>query len=365
MPKINTRYIFMNLNQLLQMTVTKDASDLHLLVDSAPIVRVNGELMTLQGMEILKKEDIEGMIYGLVTPRQKEIYESEWELDLGIDFEGKVRFRINVYRQRGSIAVSFRLIPRRIKTIEETGLPDYVGKLTTIKQGLVLVTGPTGHGKSTTLAAFINKINLSRAAHIVTVEDPVEFVYPQAKSIISQRELNTDTKSWANALKAALREDPDVVLIGEMRDLETISSALTIAETGHLVFATLHTNSAGQSIDRIIDVFPSSQQPQIKVQLSAVLEAIISQRLIPTINPGRVLAAELLFTTPALRSQIRESKTHLIDNLIQTSAEQGMISLETSLAFLVREGKITIETALNYSLKPGVLNQLLGLNTKY
>lgn len=234
-----------------------------------------------------------------------------------------------------------------------------VNKLIELKQGFILVTGPTGHGKSTTLASFINQINKTRAAHIITVEDPIEYVYPPGKSLIEQREMYSDTKSWENALRSALREDPDVVLIGEMRDLETISSAMTIAETGHLVFATLHTNSAAQSVDRIIDVFPEIQQPQIKLQLAATLEAIISLRLIPTIQPGRVSAAEILLATPAVQNIIREGKSYLIDNTIETSAELGMQPLERSLVGLVKSAKISQEVAMRYALRPELLLKLL------
>lgn len=350
----------MTIQQLLQLAIERNASDLHLLAGYYPILRVNGDLVPIQGSSILKNESIESLVYPIITPYQKGILERDWELDFGLDFEEKARFRVNIYRQQSSLASAFRLIPKQIRGLEETGLPSIVSKITELKQGFVLVTGPTGHGKSTTLAAFINLINQTRGAHIITIEDPVEFVYPQGKSLISQRELNTDTKSWENALKSALREDPDVVLIGEMRDLETIASAITVAETGHLVFATLHTNSASQTLDRMIDVFPAPQQPQIRVQLASVLEAVISQRLIPTINPGRVLAAELLFANSALRAMIREGKTHLIDNLIQTSAETGMISLEMSLATLTKEGKISAQTAQEYSLRPQVLNKLLN-----
>lgn len=347
--------------QLLQLTIERNASDLHLIVGSQPTLRINGELIPVQSTEKLTNQSIEELFFPLLTPTQKQIMIDTWELDMGLDYEDKARFRVNIYRQRNSWAVAFRLIPRKIRSLEETGLPAVVGKLTEIKQGLVLVTGPTGHGKSTTLASFTNTINLNRAAHIVTVEDPIEYVYPQGKSLISQRELNIDTKSWGNALKAALREDPDVVLIGEMRDLETIQAALTIAETGHLVFATLHTNSASQSIDRIIDVFPPLQQAQIRLQLGSVLEAIISQRLIPTIEPGRALAYEILFSNSAVKAQIREDKTYMLDNLIQTSAEGGMISLESCLATLVREGKVTTEMAVNYAAHPEVLNKLLRI----
>lgn len=350
----------MNINQYLELVVARSASDLHLLVGFLPMIRINGDLIPIPGEAELTEETMETLILPLLNPTQKEVLQKNWELDMGIDFQKRARFRMNVYKQRASLAVAFRLIPTRIKTLEETGLPPVVTRLIDLKQGLVLVTGPTGHGKSTTLAAMINQINLTRASHIITVEDPVEFIYPKAKSLISQRELEQDTKSFPNALKSSLREDPDVVLIGELRDLETISAAMTIAETGHLVLSTLHTNSASQTIDRIIDVFPQEQQPQIKSQLASVIEAVISQRLIPTIQPGRCLAAELLFGTVALRSVIREGKTHLIDNLIQTSAEQGMVSLETSLAQLVREGKITVETAQSYSARPQLINKLLG-----
>jgi twitching motility protein PilT len=353
----------MNIRQLLELTISRDASDIHLIVGSPPTLRINGELIPIQGAGDLTEPDIQGLIFPILTEYQKKVLTENWELDMGLEYENRARFRVNVYRQRGKMAASLRLIPRKIRTLEETGIPQAATHLTELKQGLVLVTGPTGHGKSTTLASFINQINMSRADHIITIEDPVEFIYPKGKSLISQRELNSDTKTWGNALKAALREDPDVVLVGEMRDLDTISATMTIAETGHLVFATLHTNSAAQTIDRIIDVFPENQQPQIRAQLAAVMEAIISLRLMPTIVPGRTLAAEVLFGVPATRSLIRDGKTHLIDNLIQTSAEIGMVSMENSLANLVRAGKITTTTALNYTLKPQVLNKLLATSS--
>ncbi len=350
----------MNLRELLEFTINTNASDLHLVTGFMPEIRVNGELTPISNTHILTASDVQSLIFSFLTPYQKQIFERKWELDCGISFENKVRFRVNLYRQSGNPAASFRLIPKNIRTIEETGLPPVVAKLTELEQGLVLVTGPTGHGKSTTIASLINQINLTRPVHILTIEDPIEFVYPGGKALISQRELFTDTQSWANALKAALREDPNVVLIGEMRDYETIASAMTIAETGHLVFATLHTNSAAQTVDRIIDVFPENQQAQVRTQLAASVEAIISQRLVPTINPGRILASEILFAVPALRAIIREGKTHLIDSLIQTSGEAGMISIESALALLVREGLVTLDTAQNYALKPQVLGKLLG-----
>lgn len=349
----------MNIRQLLELTINRDASDLHLLVDFPPTLRINGELFPIQNVPALTSADIEELVLPIISPYQKGILAQNWELDFGFDFEEKARFRVNLYRQKGVLAGALRLIPKKLRTIEETGLPPVVQKVTELKQGLVLVTGPTGHGKSTTLAAFINQINMTRPEHIITIEDPIEFVYPHAKSLVSQRELESDTKSWGNALKSALREDPDVVLVGEMRDLETISSTLTIAETGHLVFATLHTNSASQTVNRVIDVFPEVQQLQIRSQLASVLEAVISLRLVPTISPGRTLAYEILFGVNALRSLIREGKSYLIDNLIQTSAEEGMVTLESSLARLVKEGMITAETAENYSLRPQLMSKLL------
>ncbi len=350
----------MNIQQLLELCVNKQASDLHLIAGYHPQLRIHGDLVTISGTPILTSHDIETLVMPILNPVQKKLFEESWELDLGISFSAQARFRVNLYKQKSGVAGAFRLIPNKIRSLNELGLPETIVKLTELKQGLVLVTGPTGHGKSTTLASLINQINMTHPMHILTVEDPIEYVYPSGKSLISQREVNTDTKTFASALKYALREDPDVVLIGEMRDLETISAAMTIAETGHLVLATLHTNSASQTIDRIIDVFPEHQQPQIRTQLAAVIEVVISQRLIPTIIPGRVLGYEILYGVPALRAIIREGKTHLIDNLIQTSAEFGMVSLESSLAKLVKEGKINMEVAKNYSLRPQVLSKLLG-----
>ncbi len=350
----------MNIKQLLDLTISSSASDLHISVGFSPQLRIDGLLAPVSSASVVTPSEAESLIYSLLNSYQKSLFEKNWELDFGFDYENRARFRVNIYKQRGYIAASLRLIPKNIRNIEDTGLPPVVAKLIELEQGLVLVTGPTGHGKSTTLAALINQINLTKSVHILTIEDPIEFIYPKAKALVSQRELNSDTQSWSNSLKSALREDPNIVLIGEMRDYDTIASAMTIAETGHLVLATLHTNSAAQSIDRIIDVFPENQQQQVRSQLSSTLEAIISQRLIPTINPGRALAYELLFATPALRAVIREGKTHLIDNVIQTSGESGMVALETSLAILVREGIITAETARNYALRPQVLTKLLG-----
>lgn len=349
-----------NINQLLDLTVQRQASDLHLLAGFPPTIRVNGDLLSVPGLAELSSKDIESMIAPILSMGHKEQLSKFLDVDFGLDFHALARFRVNIYRQMGTLAVAFRLIPKKLRKLEETGLPSNIAKITELKQGLVLVTGPTGHGKTTTLAGFIDKINHEQSSHIITIEDPIEFIYPKAKSLVSQRELNADTVSWDRALRAVLREDPDVVLIGEMRDFETISAALTIAETGHLVFATLHTNSASQTLDRIIDVFPSVQQTQVRSQLASVLEAVITQRLIPTINPGRTLAYEILISNTATKAIVREGKTHLIDNLLQTSAESGMVILESSLAFLLREGIITLETAQNHSIRPQVLNKLLN-----
>lgn len=349
----------MNIQQLLDLTVQRNASDLHLSVGFPPTLRIHGDLLPIPGEPQMTKEQIESLVIPLLSEIQMNVYKQTIELDFSIEFEGKARFRVNVYRQKGFPAVALRLIPYEILPLDSLGLPIAVQKLVDLQQGFILVTGPTGHGKSTTLASFINKINQTKDLHIITVEDPIEYVYPIGKSFIEQREMYRDTRSWGNALRAALREDPDVVLIGEMRDFETISSAMTIAETGHLVLATLHTNSAAQSVDRIIDVFPEIQQPQIRLQLASILEAIISQRLIPTIEPGRILASEILFATPAVRNIIREGKTYLVDNLIETSAELGMQILERSLANLVRAGKISEEVANRFALRPELLGKFL------
>lgn len=350
----------MNIQQLLDLAVQRRASDLHLSVGFSPILRVHGELMPIPGEPTLTQNQIDALLTPLLSDIQKNIFNQNFELDFSFEHNSKARFRVNIYRQKGHSAAALRLIPFEIPPFEALGLPPVLAKITDLKQGFILVTGPTGHGKSTALASFINKINQTRGAHIITVEDPIEYVYPPGKSLIAQREMYKDTRSWGNSLRAILREDPDVVLVGEMRDLETISSAMTIAETGHLVFATLHTNSAAQSVDRIIDVFPEIQQPQIRLQLASTLEAIISLRLIPTVVPGRTLAAEILFATPAVRNIIREGKSHLIDNTIETSAEYGMQILERSLADLVKTGKISRDVALRFTLRPELLNKLLS-----
>lgn len=348
----------MDIQQLFSEAARKEASDLHLVVGFPPMLRVSGVLFPVEGTAVLTDEEAHTLIYGTLSAEQKEIYETNKEIDYSLS-TAVGRFRVNVYLQKNTIAGAFRLIPQQIKSIEALGLPEICHQLVKLRQGLVLVTGPTGHGKSTTLASMINEINLSKATHIVTIEDPIEYVYPISKSIVSQREMHGDTHSYNVALRSVLREDPDVVLIGEMRDFETIQSAITIAETGHLVFATLHTNSAAQTIDRIVDVFPENQQTQVRLQLSNVLEAVLSLRLVPALAGGRVPVSEILTATPAVRTLVREGKTHQIDNIIQTSAEFGMMTLETSLASLVQSGIIGLDIATSYALRPEELGRLL------
>lgn len=342
----------MDIVQLLKYTIERNASDLHIVPHYYPAIRVNGELIQLKTLHIMTPDETQKMLLNILHEEQKENLMINKELDISYSFDSH-RFRINMYFSKGSMAGSFRVIPRKIKTIEELELPSLLHQFTDLKQAFILITGPTGEGKSTTLASIINEVNQKYAHHILTIEDPIEYVYQEAKSIISQREIGYDTHSWAISLRSALREDPDTVLIGEMRDYETIQTALTIAETGHLVFSTIHTNSASQTIDRIIDIFPSHQQNQIRIQLSLVLKAILSQRLVPTItNDSRIPACEILINNSAIASIIREGKTHLIDNVIQTSSDEGMILLETYLYNLYTQGKISKETALTYAIRP-------------
>jgi len=355
----------MDIQELLKLTVQNKASDLHLLVGIPPSIRVDGILNSLQNYPPVTPQVMEQMIYSVLKPAQKEILIANKELDFSFGIGGGAygnlgRFRVNIYYQRGYLSGAFRYLEPRIRNIEELKLPKVIHNFASLKQGFVLVTGPTGHGKSTTLAAIINEINLSKPMHILTIEDPIEYVYPIGKSIISQREMGQDSHSWSYALRSALREDPDVVLVGEMRDPETIASAITIAETGHLVFSTLHTNSASQTIDRIIDSFPSSQQPQIRIQLASTLKGIISQRLLPQINGGRIPAVEVLIGSNAVATNIREGKTHLIDSIIETSQEAGMISLESSLSTLVTNGSISLETAKSYATHPDDLLRMVA-----
>ena len=354
----------MEIKELLSIVVTRKASDLHLVPGYYPVLRINGELHPLVTLPMLSSQACETLIFGIVSVEQKEMLLANRELDFSTSITDETRthnyrFRVNAYYQKNVLSAAFRFIPYTIKTIEELNLPQILHQFTRIRQGFILFTGPTGEGKSTSLASLINEINLSRADHIITIEDPIEYIYPQAKSIISQRELRLDTHSWDVALRSVLREDPDVVLVGEMRDYETIAAALTIAETGHLVFSTLHTNSAAQTIDRIIDVFPPYQQTQVRMQLSMVLGGIVCQKLIPSTNGARMPACEVLLATSAVRATIRDAKTHMIDNIIQTSAESGMFSYESDLARLVTRGYVAEKTALEYALRPDELMRLL------
>lgn len=344
---------------MLQLVVDQGGSDLHILIGSPPTIRVDGALIPIEGMPVLGPEQTKTLIEPIMTQEQKEYVMLNKELDFGYQFGEYGRFRINAYHSNGSLAAALRLIPNETKTIEELSLPEVYHQFTKYKQGLVLVTGPTGEGKSTTLAALIEEINQNRTEHILTIEDPIEFVYKPKSSIVSQRELNHDTQDWSIALRSALREDPDVVLVGEMRDYETIAAAITVAETGHLVFATLHTSTAAQTVDRIIDVFPAHQQGQIRQQLASSIKAIVSQRLIPLKQGGRMAAAEVMIANSAVRNLIRESKTYQIDNVIQTSSGDGMMLMETSLALLVQQGYISQERAREFAFRPDELSRLL------
>lgn len=355
----------MDIQELLDLTVKNKASDLHLLVGIPPAIRIDGTLHYLADKGKISSDQVQEMLFALITPEQKELLIANKELDFSVGYGGGEygdigRLRVNAYFQRGYLSAAFRFLPRAIKTIEELNLPQVLHRFAKMRQGFVLVTGPTGHGKSTTLAAIINEINVSRSYHILTIEDPIEYVYPPGNSIISQRELGNDTHSWNLALRSALREDPDVVLVGEMRDPETMQAALTIAETGHLVFATLHTNSAAQSIDRVVDSFPDHQRSQIRTQLASTLRGVISQRLLPRIGGGRVPAIEILLDTPAVASNIREGKTHLIDSTIQTSKELGMITLEDSLSQLVLSGSVKYDDARGFAIHEDELLRLSG-----
>ncbi len=349
----------MDIKQFLQYVVDSKASDLHLITGTPPILRIDGELTPFGSMGILTPDQIGELLKQVLTSEQIERLSVNKELDFSLPFSDKARFRVNAYTQKGTLAAAFRQIPLTIPKIDSLGLPKILHSFANLRQGLVLVTGPTGHGKSTTLAAMLDEINQSQSRHIITIEDPIEFVFRPIKSIISQREMHGDTHSWEIALRSVLREDPDVVLVGEMRDYETIASALTVAETGHLVFATLHTNSAAQTIDRIVDVFPEEQQGQIKLQLSNVIEAVFSQRLIPGTAKGRVVAYEVMLGTTAIKTAIREGKTHQIESVLETSQEIGMSTLERSLADLVKRGIVSMDVAQSWSLRPEELSRLV------
>ena len=342
----------------LDIAIQKQASDIHFTVGVPPILRVDGKLLAIPNEVALTAQTCEKLCRSFMTEEQVTKITSHKEIDFSFGYK-ETRFRVNTYFQKGNWAASLRLIASKIKSIAELGLPPILEKFTTHSQGLVIITGPTGHGKSTTLAALIEHINNHRLEHIITIEDPIEYVFQHKKSIVDQRELGSDTNSFARALRSALREDPNVVLVGEMRDLETIEAALTIAETGHLVFTTLHTNSASQTTDRIIDVFPPHQQQQVRLQLANVLLGVISQRLIPKTAGGRIVACEIMIANSAVRNLIREAKTHQLPNVIQTSASEGMISLDKVLAELVSKGEISIDDALTWVIDPKAFKMMI------
>lgn len=351
--------IELKIEVLLEEVVKANASDLHIQVGLSPMLRIDGYLRPLAGVDILSEEVVESLIFSILDDDQKAILLKDKEFDFSFAFGDLGRFRVNAFHERGNLAAAFRLIPNQILSVEQLGLPPIVTRFADYPRGLVLITGPTGSGKSTTLASIINKINQERPLHIITVEDPIEYAHKSAKSVVIQREVHYDTYSFSAALRSSLRQDPDVVLIGEMRDLETIAAAITIAETGHLVFATLHTNSAAQSIDRMIDVFPPHQQPQVRAQLSNILMAICSQRLIPTLGGGRIAAAEILVATAAVRNIIREGKSHQLDAVIQTGAEYGMQSMDKTLVNMVHSGTISLDEARNYAVDLSEFERLM------
>ncbi|MDP4178720.1 MAG: type IV pilus twitching motility protein PilT [Bacillota bacterium] len=350
----------MTLDELLKITIERKASDLHLTTNLPPVTRVNGELSYI-GDEKLTGADLELYAKEVLKDRY-DSYRETGEFDLSYSALGIGRFRVNVFRQRGSDAIAFRVVTLKIPTLTELKLPSVVQELTTKQRGLILVTGPTGSGKSTTLAAMINEINANRSGHIITLEDPIEYLHKHNKCMINQREIGKDTDNYSNALRAALREDPDVILVGEMRDLETISIAITAAETGHLVLSTLHTIGAAKTIDRIIDVFPPYQQEQIKMQLATVLQGIVSQQLLPKINnDGRLAALEILVMTPAIQNLVREGKTFQIESSVQTGSKYGMKSMDMSLAELYKKGLISNDSAMTYAVDRDILSRLMNV----
>lgn len=346
--------------QLVTTVVSSGASDLHFSVGAPPVMRLNGDLVAL-GNSPLTAQQTRELVYGLLTQDQRQRLENELEIDFSYAIPGRVRFRVNAYHQRAAVGAAFRVVPSGIRSLEELRLPPALREWTAKPRGLVLVTGPTGSGKSTTLAALIDEINSRRACHIVTVEDPIEFLHRHKRSLINQREVGGDTHSFAAALRSALRQDPDVILVGEMRDLETIQIALTAAETGHLVFGTLHTSDAPQTVDRVIDVFPPHQQEQVRIMLANGLQGICTQQLLPTLSGSRVVACEVLMPTPAVRNLIREGKTHQIYSMLQTGSAHGMQSMDSQLAHLFREGVIDMSIATERASNPEELKRILGV----
>ena len=351
----------LDLDEALVRLVECGGSDLHITVNLPPMVRVHGDLRPLEGFAPLTANEIQQAIYGILTQKHRQTFENELELDLSYAVSGTARFRVNVFQQRDAMAAVMRTIPYEIKSIENLGIPSQINNFAYLPRGFVLVTGPTGSGKSTTLAALVDVINRERAAHIITVEDPIEFLHQHKRSTVNQRELGTDTHSFAAALKHVLRQDPDVILVGEMRDLETIQVALTAAETGHLVFGTLHTQDAPQTVDRVIDVFPPHQQEQIRVMLAGALQGVVCQQLLRTADgDGRVAATEVMIATPAIRNLIREGKVHQMYSMIQAGKQHGMVTMDQSLATLVQRGRVTYQTALERCNNVADFNRLCG-----
>ncbi len=346
------------MKKYIDMAIERKASDIHLTVGVPAMLRIDGKLVSIPEEGALNMQSVAKLIQSFMSPEQIEKLKIRKEVDFSFGYQD-TRFRTNTYFQKGNLAASLRLITKGIKSIEQLGLPPVLEKFTFPSQGFFVITGPTGHGKSTTLAAMVNHVNHNRSEHIVTIEDPIEYVFEHDKSIVSQREVGSDTNSFSRALRSALREDPNVILVGEMRDLETIDAAITLAETGHLVFTTLHTNSAAQTADRIVDVFPPHQQQQVRMQLANVLLGVVSQRLIPRTSGGRMVACEIMVANSAIRACIREGKTHQLQNIIQTSASEGMITLDKVLAELVSKGEITIDNALTWALDPKAFKMMV------
>jgi twitching motility protein PilT len=349
------------LADMLETLITCGGSDLHLTAGAPPTVRLNGVMRPIEGADRLTPPELQRLIYQIISQKQRERFEEDLELDLAYTLPGRARFRVNVFRQRDSLGAVFRVIPTEIKALEDLGLPPQVGNFAGLTRGFVLVTGPTGSGKSTTLASIIDLANRTRHDHIMTVEDPIEFLHRHQNCVVNQREVGEDTLSFANALKHALRQDPDIILVGELRDLETISVALTAAETGHLVFGTLHTQDAAQTVDRVIDVFPPHQQQQIRVMLAGALQGVVCQTLVKTADGrGRVAATEVMMATPAVRNLIREGKTHQIYTAMQAGAAHGMVTMDQSLATLVRRGAVSYEEGLEKCHHAEDFNRLCG-----
>ncbi|MBI4138433.1 MAG: type IV pilus twitching motility protein PilT [Candidatus Wildermuthbacteria bacterium] len=347
-----------SIEELLELTMQEKASDLHVSVGHPPVLRIEGKLVPLIKKKVVNEETVVDLLSPLLSQEQRARLDNEKEVDFSYSFKGEARFRVNLFYQSGSLSAALRLVPTEIKTVEGLNLPPVLHKFTQANQGFVVITGPSSHGKSTTLAALIDEINHTRADHIITIEDPIEYIFKDDKAVIDQREVHQDTASFSSALRATFRQDPDVIMVGEMRDAETIATAITAAETGHLVFATLHTNSASQTVHRIVDSFAPEQQAQVRAQLSGSLLGVVSQRLVPSIKGGLVPAVEVMISNPAVANLIRENKIHELPLVIETSAEMGMISLNRSLANLVKARQATLENALAYSLNPVELRAL-------